>query len=172
MIYGSSHSSYYPTIIPSLKPFACMFVLKWFYHIFWAVFPLFHFVFQLFCRIACVILWESQSPCFSYAMKIKHTCCWLRAFIPSFTCWNGILTVPFSTFPKHIVVLWACMWRGYGYCGNSRDLFHVSLLITDQDVSRCYSTMDGRHTPQSRRPTPDREVQHWTDSQHQYAFQY
>ncbi|XP_042340464.1 sorbin and SH3 domain-containing protein 1-like isoform X3 [Plectropomus leopardus] len=30
----------------------------------------------------------------------------------------------------------------------------------DQDVSRCYSTMDGRHTPQSRRPTPDREVSH------------
>ncbi|XP_028446732.1 sorbin and SH3 domain-containing protein 2 isoform X1 [Perca flavescens] len=30
----------------------------------------------------------------------------------------------------------------------------------DQDVSRCYSTTDGRHTPQSRRPTPDREVSH------------
>ncbi|XP_023273142.1 sorbin and SH3 domain-containing protein 2 isoform X13 [Seriola lalandi dorsalis] len=30
----------------------------------------------------------------------------------------------------------------------------------DQDVSRSYSTMDGRHTPQSRRPTPDREVSH------------
>nr|XP_046274326.1 mucin-12-like isoform X6 [Scatophagus argus] len=30
----------------------------------------------------------------------------------------------------------------------------------DQDVSRCYSTMDGRHTPQSRRPTPDKEVSH------------
>ncbi|XP_051239599.1 sorbin and SH3 domain-containing protein 1 isoform X15 [Dicentrarchus labrax] len=29
----------------------------------------------------------------------------------------------------------------------------------DQDVSRCYSTMDGRQTPQSRRPTPDREKQ-------------
>ncbi|KAL6110907.1 sorbs2 [Pungitius sinensis] len=29
----------------------------------------------------------------------------------------------------------------------------------DQDVSRCYSTMDGRHTPQSRRPTTDREKQ-------------
>ncbi|XP_055362831.1 sorbin and SH3 domain-containing protein 1 isoform X15 [Betta splendens] len=29
----------------------------------------------------------------------------------------------------------------------------------DQDVSRTYSTMDGRHTPQSRRPTPDREKQ-------------
>ncbi|XP_028446759.1 sorbin and SH3 domain-containing protein 2 isoform X3 [Perca flavescens] len=29
----------------------------------------------------------------------------------------------------------------------------------DQDVSRCYSTTDGRHTPQSRRPTPDREKQ-------------
>uniref|UniRef100_A0A667WGI3 Sorbin and SH3 domain containing 2 n=1 Tax=Myripristis murdjan TaxID=586833 RepID=A0A667WGI3_9TELE len=28
------------------------------------------------------------------------------------------------------------------------------------DVSRSYSTMDGRHTPQSRRPTPDREVSH------------
>ncbi|KAM4750955.1 uncharacterized protein sorbs2a isoform 14-T17 [Anableps anableps] len=30
----------------------------------------------------------------------------------------------------------------------------------DQDVSRSYSTMDGRHTPQSRRATPDREVSH------------
>ncbi|XP_047189783.1 sorbin and SH3 domain-containing protein 1 isoform X11 [Scophthalmus maximus] len=30
----------------------------------------------------------------------------------------------------------------------------------DQDVSRSYSTLDGRHTPQSRRPTPDREVSH------------
>uniref|UniRef100_A0A3Q3LVV1 Osteoclast-stimulating factor 1 n=1 Tax=Mastacembelus armatus TaxID=205130 RepID=A0A3Q3LVV1_9TELE len=29
----------------------------------------------------------------------------------------------------------------------------------DQDVSRSYSTMDGRRTPQSRRPTPDREKQ-------------
>ncbi|KAM9769106.1 sorbin and SH3 domain-containing protein 1 isoform 13-T17 [Menidia menidia] len=29
----------------------------------------------------------------------------------------------------------------------------------DQDVSRSYSTMDGRHTPQSRRPTPDKEKQ-------------
>uniref|UniRef100_A0A4W6EUK9 Osteoclast-stimulating factor 1 n=1 Tax=Lates calcarifer TaxID=8187 RepID=A0A4W6EUK9_LATCA len=29
----------------------------------------------------------------------------------------------------------------------------------DQDVSRSYATMDGRHTPQSRRPTPDREKQ-------------
>ncbi|XP_059199043.1 sorbin and SH3 domain-containing protein 2 [Centropristis striata] len=33
------------------------------------------------------------------------------------------------------------------------------LCYSDQDVSRCYSTMDGRHTPQSRRPTPDREKQ-------------
>ncbi|KAM7394479.1 hypothetical protein PAMP_021282 [Pampus punctatissimus] len=31
---------------------------------------------------------------------------------------------------------------------------------SDQDVSRSHSTMDGRHTPQSRRPTPDREVSH------------
>uniref|UniRef100_A0A3Q3DUB1 Sorbin and SH3 domain containing 2 n=1 Tax=Hippocampus comes TaxID=109280 RepID=A0A3Q3DUB1_HIPCM len=30
----------------------------------------------------------------------------------------------------------------------------------DQDVPRSYSTMDGRHTPQSRRATPDREVSH------------
>ncbi|XP_028329203.1 sorbin and SH3 domain-containing protein 1 isoform X10 [Gouania willdenowi] len=29
----------------------------------------------------------------------------------------------------------------------------------DQDVSRSYSTLDGRQTPQSRRPTPDREKQ-------------
>ncbi|KAF7225401.1 transcript variant X24 [Nothobranchius furzeri] len=29
----------------------------------------------------------------------------------------------------------------------------------DQDVTRSYSTLDGRHTPQSRRPTPDREKQ-------------
>uniref|UniRef100_A0A3Q2CXW1 Sorbin and SH3 domain containing 2a n=1 Tax=Cyprinodon variegatus TaxID=28743 RepID=A0A3Q2CXW1_CYPVA len=30
---------------------------------------------------------------------------------------------------------------------------------SDQDVSRSYSTMDGHHTPQSRRATPDREKQ-------------
>ncbi|XP_061575103.1 sorbin and SH3 domain-containing protein 2 isoform X2 [Cololabis saira] len=30
----------------------------------------------------------------------------------------------------------------------------------DQDVTRSYSTLDGRHTPQSRRLTPDREVSH------------
>uniref|UniRef100_A0A3Q3IFG1 Sorbin and SH3 domain containing 2a n=1 Tax=Monopterus albus TaxID=43700 RepID=A0A3Q3IFG1_MONAL len=30
----------------------------------------------------------------------------------------------------------------------------------DHDVSKSYSTMDGRRTPQSRRPTPDREVSH------------
>ncbi|XP_071390577.1 sorbin and SH3 domain-containing protein 2 [Centroberyx affinis] len=35
-----------------------------------------------------------------------------------------------------------------------------ALCYSDQDVSRGYSTMDGRHTPQSRRPTPDREVSH------------
>ncbi|XP_077965400.1 sorbin and SH3 domain-containing protein 2 isoform X10 [Gasterosteus aculeatus] len=34
------------------------------------------------------------------------------------------------------------------------------LCYSDQDVSRCYSTMDGRHTPQSRRPATDREVSH------------
>ncbi|XP_074541647.1 sorbin and SH3 domain-containing protein 2 isoform X3 [Halichoeres trimaculatus] len=34
------------------------------------------------------------------------------------------------------------------------------LCYSDQDVSRSYSTIDGRHTPQSRRPTPDREVSH------------
>ncbi|XP_029910988.1 sorbin and SH3 domain-containing protein 2 isoform X3 [Myripristis murdjan] len=34
-----------------------------------------------------------------------------------------------------------------------------ALCYSDQDVSRSYSTMDGRHTPQSRRPTPDREKQ-------------
>ncbi|XP_047433894.1 sorbin and SH3 domain-containing protein 2 isoform X9 [Mugil cephalus] len=34
------------------------------------------------------------------------------------------------------------------------------VCYSDQDVSRSYSTMDGRHTPQSRRPTPDREVSH------------
>ncbi|XP_062289904.1 sorbin and SH3 domain-containing protein 2 [Scomber scombrus] len=34
------------------------------------------------------------------------------------------------------------------------------LCYSDQDVSRSYSTMDGRRTPQSRRPTPDREVSH------------
>uniref|UniRef100_A0A4W6EUL9 Osteoclast-stimulating factor 1 n=1 Tax=Lates calcarifer TaxID=8187 RepID=A0A4W6EUL9_LATCA len=33
------------------------------------------------------------------------------------------------------------------------------LCYSDQDVSRSYATMDGRHTPQSRRPTPDREKQ-------------
>ncbi|KAM4750944.1 uncharacterized protein sorbs2a isoform 3-T6 [Anableps anableps] len=33
------------------------------------------------------------------------------------------------------------------------------LCYSDQDVSRSYSTMDGRHTPQSRRATPDREKQ-------------
>ncbi|XP_035493917.2 sorbin and SH3 domain-containing protein 2 isoform X4 [Scophthalmus maximus] len=35
-----------------------------------------------------------------------------------------------------------------------------ALCYSDQDVSRSYSTLDGRHTPQSRRPTPDREVSH------------
>ncbi|KAF7225390.1 transcript variant X9 [Nothobranchius furzeri] len=33
------------------------------------------------------------------------------------------------------------------------------LCYSDQDVTRSYSTLDGRHTPQSRRPTPDREKQ-------------
>ncbi|KAM8772470.1 sorbin and SH3 domain-containing protein 2 isoform 3-T5 [Acanthopagrus schlegelii] len=34
------------------------------------------------------------------------------------------------------------------------------LCYSDQDVSRCYSSMDGRLTPQSRRSVPDREVSH------------
>ncbi|XP_056891100.1 sorbin and SH3 domain-containing protein 2 isoform X3 [Takifugu flavidus] len=40
---------------------------------------------------------------------------------------------------------------------NGNDLFY-----SDQDVSRCYSAMDGRHTLQSRRPqtASDREVSH------------
>ncbi|XP_063332056.1 sorbin and SH3 domain-containing protein 2 isoform X6 [Pelmatolapia mariae] len=33
------------------------------------------------------------------------------------------------------------------------------LCYSDQDISRS-STLDGRHTPQNRRPTPDREVSH------------
>ncbi|KAM9857015.1 sorbin and SH3 domain-containing protein 2 [Aulostomus maculatus] len=33
------------------------------------------------------------------------------------------------------------------------------LCYSDQDVSRSFSAMDGRNTPQSRRPTPDREKQ-------------
>uniref|UniRef100_A0A3B5QZR1 Sorbin and SH3 domain containing 2 n=1 Tax=Xiphophorus maculatus TaxID=8083 RepID=A0A3B5QZR1_XIPMA len=33
------------------------------------------------------------------------------------------------------------------------------LCYSDQDVSRSYSTMDDRHTPQSRRATPDKEKQ-------------
>ncbi|XP_061684886.1 sorbin and SH3 domain-containing protein 2 [Syngnathoides biaculeatus] len=39
--------------------------------------------------------------------------------------------------------------------GNGNGVFY-----SDQDVPRSYSTMDGRHTPQSRRATPDREVFH------------
>ncbi|XP_017160613.1 sorbin and SH3 domain-containing protein 2 isoform X7 [Poecilia reticulata] len=34
------------------------------------------------------------------------------------------------------------------------------LCYSDQDVSRSYSTLDDRHTPQSRRATPDKEVSH------------
>ncbi|KAF7659587.1 hypothetical protein LDENG_00296410 [Lucifuga dentata] len=34
-----------------------------------------------------------------------------------------------------------------------------TLCYSDQDVSQSYSTMDGHHTPQSRRATPDREKQ-------------
>uniref|UniRef100_A0A3P9HYK8 Sorbin and SH3 domain containing 2a n=1 Tax=Oryzias latipes TaxID=8090 RepID=A0A3P9HYK8_ORYLA len=34
-----------------------------------------------------------------------------------------------------------------------------SFCCSDQDVSRSYSTLDGRHTPQNRRQTPDREKQ-------------
>ncbi|XP_054636112.1 sorbin and SH3 domain-containing protein 2 isoform X4 [Dunckerocampus dactyliophorus] len=33
------------------------------------------------------------------------------------------------------------------------------ICYSEQDVPRSYSTMDGRHTPQSRRATPDREKQ-------------
>ncbi|XP_061534544.1 sorbin and SH3 domain-containing protein 2 isoform X3 [Phycodurus eques] len=39
--------------------------------------------------------------------------------------------------------------------GNGNGVFY-----SDQDVPRSYSTMDGRHTPQNRRATPDREVSH------------
>ncbi|XP_034043663.1 uncharacterized protein sorbs2a [Thalassophryne amazonica] len=41
--------------------------------------------------------------------------------------------------------------------GNGNGLCYS---VTDQDVCRSYSTLDGRHTPQSRRQTPDREVSH------------
>uniref|UniRef100_A0A087XIY9 Sorbin and SH3 domain containing 2 n=1 Tax=Poecilia formosa TaxID=48698 RepID=A0A087XIY9_POEFO len=47
--------------------------------------------------------------------------------------------------------------HGSDCCCNSRTL--MFLFITDQDVSRSYSTMDDRHTPQSRRATPDKEKQ-------------
>lgn len=46
------------------------------------------------------------------------------------------------------------------YCDRFHDRLHFA-DHTDQDVSRCYSAMDGRHTLQSRRPqtASDREVE-------------
>lgn len=79
--------------------------------------------------------------------------------IPSFSCWNAVVPAPPSTSWRCILcVVSHCMWHDCGYF-SLRDLAFLSLLNTDQDVSRCYSAMDGRHTPQSRRATPDREVQ-------------
>lgn len=93
-----------------------------------------------------------QSPCFLLWKTNKTHLFMTQASIPSFTCLSGIITV--SQITLCIVGDVACS------LSNSCEPFHVSLLITDQDISRS-STLDGRHTPQNRRPTPDREVQHW-----------
>lgn len=125
------------------------------------IFSLVSFLFQLFCWIACVvgITFTLFSPC---EMEIKYLLFWLRTFIPSLTCWNDIITVPPIISLMHVDVSWACMWCHSITMVISVTSFVCLLLTTDQDVSRSYSTMDGRHTPQSRRPTPDREVQEQT----------
>lgn len=57
-------------------------------------------------------------------------------------------------------LLSACTWRGSTTVIVSVTALHFA-DHTDQDVSRCYSAMDGRHTLQSRRPqtASDREVE-------------
>lgn len=131
----------------SRNPFDPTFLL--FAIFFCSVFPVFHFVFRVFCSIACAVV---QSPCFLQWKTNKTHLFMTQASIPSFTCLSGIITV--SQITLCIVGDVACS------LSNSCEPFHVSLLITDQDISRS-STLDGRHTPQNRRPTPDREVQHW-----------
>lgn len=94
-----------------------------------------------------------RSSCFSCEMEIKHL-----FLTPTFhsligsICWNVI-------FPNHFFFLLSCTCTRQYLCDHFRDLFFcISAAHTDQDVPRCYSAMDGRHTLQSRRPASDREV--------------
>lgn len=95
-------SYYYQNIFfPSSHLLLCLCFLSFFFFL-----PVFHFVTQLFCRIACAILWgKSSHHVFSYEMEIKTYLFLTQVFIPSFTRWNGIITVSFNTFPDHFFVL-------------------------------------------------------------------
>uniref|UniRef100_A0A3B3ZS84 Uncharacterized protein n=1 Tax=Periophthalmus magnuspinnatus TaxID=409849 RepID=A0A3B3ZS84_9GOBI len=68
-------------------------------------------------------------------------------------CWHGGHSSPLLQSPRIQSPVSACYGRHHDTSNNND-------YAEDHDVSRSYSTLDGRHTPQSRRPTPDREVSH------------
>ncbi|XP_077381834.1 sorbin and SH3 domain-containing protein 2 isoform X2 [Festucalex cinctus] len=90
--------------------------------------------------------------------------CWHEAGPNGYASYGGEPLTPQLQSPRLQSPVSACYGRhldatnchDYGEeHGNGNGVFY-----SDQDVPRSYSTMDGRHTPQSRRATPDREVSH------------
>ncbi|KAJ0033141.1 hypothetical protein NQD34_000248 [Periophthalmus magnuspinnatus] len=75
-------------------------------------------------------------------------------------CWHGGHSSPLLQSPRIQSPVSACYGRHHD-TSNNNDYAegNGNLCYSDHDVSRSYSTLDGRHTPQSRRPTPDREKQ-------------
>ncbi|XP_077426622.1 sorbin and SH3 domain-containing protein 2 isoform X2 [Vanacampus margaritifer] len=89
--------------------------------------------------------------------------CWHEAGPDGYTLYGGDPLTSQLQSPRLQSPVSACYGRhldatncnDYGEeHGNGNGVFY-----SDQDVPRSYSTMDGRHTPQSRRVTPDREKQ-------------
>ncbi|XP_072318360.1 uncharacterized protein [Eucyclogobius newberryi] len=88
--------------------------------------------------------------------------CWHGSH--SSTCPDGSPTVyassPQLQSPRIQSPVSACYGRHHDTSNNNYAEGNGNLCYSDHDVPRSYSTLDGRHTPQSRRPTPDREVSH------------
>ena len=156
----SVESFYCPTIIVlSLKPFAfengchpislgCILPVSFCLHVFWRT-----------ARVTlCQIVGKVKSLLFfPFGMEIKPLFDPEPSFPPS--------PVGMTSSLFHSALSPETHFLYFGHdCSYSTPVtfWHVSLPIIDQDVSRSYSTMDGRHTPQSTRATPDREVQHWS----------
>ncbi|XP_028328734.1 sorbin and SH3 domain-containing protein 2 isoform X4 [Gouania willdenowi] len=98
-----------------------------------------------------------------------HRCHSSTSFYPEesmagYASYRGESSTPLLQSPRSQSPINACYGRFLENANNNEYGEEKSIgngfYYSDQDVSRSYSTLDGRQTPQSRRPTPDREVSH------------